>query len=207
MAITKAMEHLREKDQLKDDLNKELESKVEERTIQIQKMNELLKSHNIQLESEIRTVNEARVFSQVMDYKAFQKIFPNDEACYQYLSKLKWKQNETTSCKKCGYQNFPSPDSLSIRCGRCRYLESTTAGTLFQNIKFPLLKAFYITYRISTLPDDSTTSINLSKEINLRTGTLLIFKKRILSLMEETQYKKKHKDGWTHLIEYSIKHS
>lgn len=204
LAMAKVVENLQERELLKDRLNKELEIKVEERTQQIQKMNELLKSHNIELKSEVAHANEARVFQKIMDFSDFQRIFPDDEACYQYLAKLKWKPNEITYCKKCGSKASPNYEKLSIRCGKCKYLESVTNNTLFQKLKFPILKAFYITYRLSTATNDSITMASLAEEIELRPATLWTFKQKVIALKDANKSRKKHKDGWTHLIEYSI---
>lgn len=204
-ALGRVIENLREKEQLKDQLNKELEIKVEERTQQIQEMNELLRSHNIELKSEVKTANQARVFQKIMDFKDFQKIFLDDRACYQYLAKLKWNSKDASKCKKCGYDGYTISEDLSRRCGKCGYVESVTNGTLFQRLKFPILKAFYITYRTSTATKDSATLTELSEEIELRQATLWTFKQKVIALMESNNTKKKHKDGWTHLIEYSLK--
>lgn len=203
-AVSKMVENLQASKLLKDQLNKELEIKVEERTEQIRKMNELLKSHNIKLETEVNIANEARVFQKAMNYKDFQKIFSTDQACYEYLAKLKWKSKDTAKCKKCGYEGYTTLENLSRRCGRCRYIESVTKGTLFHGLRFPILKAFYITYRTSIGTKDEATLTEMAEEIDLRLATLWAFRQKVISLMEANTTKKKHKDGWTHLIEYSI---
>jgi rubrerythrin len=218
VAVAKVVEGLKEREQLKDKLNMELEIKVEERTQEIQarnkeieernqqieKMNFLLKSHNIELKSEVNLANEARVLQKIMDYNEFQKIFPDDEACYKYLANLKWKPDKSYVCRKCNYPVVPDQETLSIRCGRCRYMESVTTGTLFQSLRFPILKAFYITYRTSTAQNESFTIADLAEEISLRQATLWTFKQKVNDLIQASQTKRKHKDGWTHLIEYSI---
>ncbi|HEX8547853.1 MAG TPA: hypothetical protein VF691_12880, partial [Cytophagaceae bacterium] len=82
-----------------------------------------------------------------------------------------------------------------------------TVDTIFLRLRFPILKAFYIIYRTSSASDTSFSNPVLAQEINIRVATLWSFKKKVLDLIEETKTKKKHKDGWTHLIEYSIKAS
>jgi hypothetical protein len=210
MALMQVVNNLRENEKLKDNLNKELEIKVEERTRkiqentqQIEEMYELLKAHNIALKSEVNNITEARVFQKIMDFNDFQKIFPDENACYDYLAKLKWKRNEKHYCKKCGYEVQPNYEAFSLRCGKCGYLESVTSGTLFQRLRFPIVKCFYITYRTSN-KNDTATIAELSEEIEIRPATLWTFRQKVIALRESFTSKKKHKDGWTHLIEYSM---
>ncbi|HEX8545593.1 MAG TPA: 7TM-DISM domain-containing protein [Cytophagaceae bacterium] len=203
-SMFKIMENLKEKEQLKDQLNQELERKVEERTLQIQKMNEVLKSHNIKLESEVKNVIEGRVFHRTMDFEEFRRFFPDDQSCFLHLAKFKWKANEKHYCRKCDYPIFPAPGTLSVRCGKCLQVESVTTDTLFHKLKFSILKAFYIIYRTSNA-EAPITNISLAQEIELRVATLWAFKKKLSTLVEETKSMKKHKDGWTHLIEYSTR--
>ncbi|TAH25739.1 MAG: hypothetical protein EAZ07_06085 [Cytophagales bacterium] len=204
-AIALSIENLKESQRIKDNINKELEIKVTERTAQIQQMNELLELHNIKLASEVKDANEARVFQKNMSYIDFKKIFPTDEACILYLANLKRKQQPVIICKKCGYDNHTVLKNHSTRCGKCGYTESVTNGTLFTRLKFPIIKAFYITYITSTSIKETTTLTDLATELDLRLATLWTFKQKVLVLIEANKTKKKHKDGWTHLIEYSIK--
>ncbi|HEX8545722.1 MAG TPA: transposase, partial [Cytophagaceae bacterium] len=157
------------------------------------------------LSSEVKSANEARAFQKIMNFTDFQRIFPDDESCFKYLAQLKWKPNEIIRCRKCGYEKHSVLPNLSIRCGKCSYIESVTYGTLFQKLKFSILKAFYIAYLTSTSQNTADTTIaELAKEIDLRPATLWTFKQKVLALMEANKTRKKHKDGWTHLIEYSI---
>lgn len=198
-----ALEKMKESDILKDNINKELEIKVAERTEEIRKMNELLRNHNIELEHEVEDISKARLFQKNMRFSEFQKIFPDNTACLQYLSDIKWKKEDGFKCSKCGYHDFKLNENLSRRCAKCSYIESPIASTLFHNIKFPIQKAFYITYSTSTGTNDLTIE-SAAKELELRTATYFTFRQKVLSLIEKNKSRKKHKDGWTHLIEYSI---
>ena len=204
VAVDKMIENLKESEQLKDNINKELEIKVAERTQQINEMNLLLKTHNIELKSEVMLANEARVFQKNMSFEDFKKIFPDEIACYEYLAKLKWKPKSIIKCSKCEYEGYTKLPNLSIRCGKCSNIESPTNGTLFHRLKFSIQKAFYITY-LSSMDTKETNNISeIAKIIDLRPATAWTFKQKVLALMEDNKSKKKHKDGWTHLIEYSI---
>ena len=73
----------------------------------------------------------------------FTLRFHQDEACYQYLSDIKWEQGYT--CKKCnnkGYCKGLKP--YSRRCVKCGYDASPTSGTMFDKCKIPLHIAFFI---------------------------------------------------------------
>ncbi len=203
-AMIAIMDNLKKNEELKDNINKELEIKVVERTEQIEKMNQLLKFHNIKLKSEVKVANEARVFQKNMNYEEFIKIFQDDKSCYNYLAKLKWKE-ATVLCKKCGYDKLTELENHAFRCGKCSWVESVTNGTLFHKVRFPIQKAFYITYLTSIGTKEANKVTDISKEIDLRNATVWAFRQKVLTLMEENKSKKKHKDGWTHLIEYSIK--
>ena len=202
-AMIAIMENLRKNEELKDNINKELEIKVAERTAQIEKMNELLNFHNIKLESEVKVANEARAFQKNMNYEEFLKIFPDDKSCYGYLAKLKWKE-ATVLCKKCGYDKLTKLENHAFRCGKCGWVESVTNGTLFHKVRFPIQKGFYITYLTSLGTKEGNNVTEISNEISLRNATVWAFRQKVLTIIENHKSKKKHKDGWTHLIEYSI---
>ncbi|TAF77089.1 MAG: membrane protein [Bacteroidetes bacterium] len=204
------VKQLRENEELKDNINKELEAKVKERTLEIlvkneeiAKMNDLLKLHNIELSHEVQDISKARLFQKNMRFDEFKKTFSSNETCIAYLSNLKWNDKNKYKCAKCAYENYKTLDNLSVKCKKCNHIESPMANTLFHNIKFPIQKAFYITYSTSTGTNDLTIE-SAAKELELRMATYFTFRQKVLSLIEKNKSRKKHKDGWTHLIEYSI---
>lgn len=203
-AMLAIVENLKKSEELKDIINRELEIKVAERTVQIQQMNELLKYHNIELKTEVQVANEARVFQKNMNFEEFLKIFPTEKDCYDYLAKLKWKKTELIKCKKCGHDKLTALENHTYRCGKCSWVESVTNGTLFHKVRFPIQKAFYITYLTSIGTKETNNVTDISKEIALRNATVWAFRQKVLALMEDNKSKKKHKDGWSHLIDYSI---
>jgi hypothetical protein len=59
---------------------------------------------------------------------------------------LKWKDGYV--CKKCGKAQYcKGINEFDRQCTKCGRLDSPTAGMLFHNCKFSLLKAFYIVYQ------------------------------------------------------------
>ena len=111
----------------------------------------------------------------------FTKQFQSNADCLSYLVDIKWK--DTVKCKKCSGKEFwKGKYSSNVRCKQCGYEESPTAGTLFHKIKFPLLKAFHICYRVS-VSKKGMSSWQLSRELDLRQMTCWAFKRKIQAAM------------------------
>jgi tRNA(Ile2) C34 agmatinyltransferase TiaS len=65
--------------------------------------------------------------------ESFQRHFPDEESCLQYLAELKWQQG--VRCKKCGGEMWwKGKRWVDRRCQACNYNESPTAGTLFHKV-------------------------------------------------------------------------
>ena len=115
----------------------------------------------------------------------FTKKFQSDADCITYLMNIKWKDG--VKCKKCGGHEFwKGKCSNNVRCKQCGYEESPTAGTLFHKIKFSLLKAFHICYRISVCKK-GMSSWELSRELDLRQMTCWTFKRKIQEAMNSSE--------------------
>ena len=79
----------------------------------------------------------------------FHQHFKTDEDCLAYISGIKWENG--FSCKRCGNNKYCiGKKPLNRRCTKCRYEESPTSGTMFDKVKFSILKAFHIAFKIST---------------------------------------------------------
>lgn len=114
----------------------------------------------------------------------FQAKFPDDRSCLSYLSELKWKNGY--SCPKCGNTNYcRGGKEFSRQCTKCHYVESPTSGTLFHKVKFPLLKAFYIVYYVST-NRKGISSTELSRKLRLRQKTCWMFKQKVMNGMKSS---------------------
>lgn len=111
----------------------------------------------------------------------FNWKFKTDEDCLKYLSFLKWENGY--SCKRCANDKYcEGKKPLNRRCTKCRYEESPTSGTMFDKVKFSLLKAFHIVFKIST-KKKGMSSIELSNEFELRQKTCWEFKWKIQQAM------------------------
>lgn len=114
----------------------------------------------------------------------FQEKFPSDRECYKYLAELKWKEGYV--CKKCGHTNYcKGIKEFDRQCTKCGRLESPTSGTLFHQCKFPILKAFYIVYYVST-SKNGISSCELSRKLELRQKTCWLFKQKVMKAMESS---------------------
>ena len=181
---------------LQTKVNRELEQKVKERTLELDIKNEKLKNANQQLEEqaeEINTMNRLldkdnwnlkkesklemrkRLLSKGVSYQEFKEIFPGDISCYQYLALLKWQDG--FECRKCQYNKAIDLPKFAKRCSRCGSVESVTSHTVFHNTRFPIDKAFYIAHlEISGM---KMTLKKVSEMLDLRMATCAGFRKKI----------------------------
>lgn len=123
----------------------------------------------------------------------FQEQFASSEDCLKYLADIKWK--EGFKCRKCGHSHSCNGKaSHSRQCTSCRYVESPTAQTLFHQVKFDLLKAFYIVYFVAT-NKKGITSTELSRKLNLRQKTCWSFKRKVMKATKSSENHKIESDA------------
>jgi hypothetical protein len=207
--------------QLKDKVNRELEAKVRERTLELDKKNQELEISNLKLKEQahklnrinsmldldnwklknaIRDVLNERFQEKTMDYAQFTTLFPDTLACYRFLEELKW--NEGYRCRKCGNEKyFTGTSKFSRRCTRCGYNESITAYTIFQSLKFPVEKAFYIAYLTVTGWKDLTLE-EVAEKLKISPHAVWAFRAKVAGRLEQMQAKGRytpHSD-WTSVI-------
>lgn len=114
----------------------------------------------------------------------FQERFPDDESCYKHLCDLKW--SDGYQCKKCGNKKYcKGKNEFDRQCTVCRYCESPTAGTLFHRLRFPIIKAFWIIYYLST-SKKGMASTELSRKLELRQKTCWLFKQKVMKAMQSS---------------------
>ena len=105
----------------------------------------------------------------------FSRYFRDDNDCLEYLSAIKWYNGY--KCKQCDNNKYGSgKKSYNRRCTKCRYDESPTAGTMFEKLKFPILIAFHIIFKIGT-KKKGMSSLELSHEFELRQKTRIKYSK------------------------------
>ena len=194
---------LRENEALKTKVNRELEQKVNERTQQLHSKNEELNKSNVKLEELSKKLGEMsskldldnstlrrsvraslmdRISNREVSLEEFKMIFPDEKACFLYINDIKWKQGEV-QCSKCGHKDLvEGPKKFSKKCTSCAYVESLTANTLYHGLKFPIEKAFYLTYIF--FQEKGYTLDELSAIIDLRRNTVWSFKKKVQTTLD-----------------------
>ncbi|MCR6641166.1 MAG: IS1595 family transposase [Sporocytophaga sp.] len=135
-----------------------------------------------------------------INYLEFIERFSSESDCYQYLVDLKWDKGY--KCRRCGNSGWVKGKKWYYRrCKSCSYDESATSGTLFHKIKFPILKAFHILFRISTKKKGMST-VELANEFGLQQKTCWLFKAKIQEAMKSSgKYKL---SGIVHVDEFAI---
>ncbi len=130
----------------------------------------------------------------------FNKRFKEDADCYEYLSLIKWENGFV--CRKCNYdKHYKGKKTFSKRCLRCKYDESPTTNTMLEKLKFPILIAFHIVFKIST-KKKGMSSMELSNEFELRQKTCWTFKQKVQQVMKSSL--KSPLTGLVHADEFVI---
>jgi uncharacterized coiled-coil protein SlyX len=215
------IERLEENKALQEKVNRELEQKVAERTQELKGKNGELEEANSKLKILNEKVNEmnakldydnwhlkkdlkedlkARIIDSEVPYDQFNKVFPDEATCFRYLEELKWGKGY--QCRKCANPKYTKGSKpFTRKCTKCGNVESVTAYTLFHGVRFPINKAFYMTYIVHRRGNKITLD-ELSQLLDLRRNTCWSFKKKVMENIEN--YKKKSKDGhldtWEEII-------
>lgn len=114
----------------------------------------------------------------------FQEKFSTDKDCLEYMAWAKW--GDGFKCKKCANtRSCKGIKEFDRQCSKCNYVESPTAGTLFHQVKFPLVKAFWMVYFIST-NKKGITSTELSRKLDLKQKVCWLFKRKVMIAMESS---------------------
>lgn len=215
------IERLEENKALQEKVNRELEQKVTERTQELKSKNGELEGANNKLKILNEKVNEmnakldydnwhlkkdlkedlkARIIDSEVPYEQFNNVFPDEATCFRYLEDLKWGKGY--KCRKCSNVKFTKGSKpFTRKCTKCGNAESVTAYTLFHGVRFPINKAFYMTYIVHRRGNKITLD-ELSELLDLRRNTCWSFKKKVMENIES--YTKKSKDGhldtWEEII-------
>lgn len=130
----------------------------------------------------------------------FNQRFKTDSDCLDYLVMVKWADGFI--CKRCSNDKFcAGRKPHNRRCTKCRYDESPTANTMFNKLKFSILIAFHIVFKIST-KKKGMSSLELSNEFELRQKTCWAFKRKVQLAMRSSL--KSPLTGMVHVDEFVI---
>jgi hypothetical protein len=123
------------------------------------------------------------IFKKELSQEQLEELFACDEKCLEFLADIKWKDG--FACRKCGNENYcPGKTPYSRRCTKCKTEESSTAGTIFHNCKFPVSKAFYIAYNVCKGKEDLST-YEYARRLSLRQMTCWNFKTKIQQALQQ----------------------
>lgn len=81
----------------------------------------------------------------------FQRMFPDEASCWQYLEQLRWPSGFT--CERCGAVGEPfrlATRTTVLKCRSCRRPTSVTAGTVMHRTRTPLHVWFWAAYLVAT---------------------------------------------------------
>ena len=195
--LSRLVAELKEKELLKDKVNRELEDKVAQRTTelhaknqelgdlneelesksaQILKMNEQLDLLNYRLKQENKEMLTASISAATLDREKIHEIYPDRNRCLQFLKNKKWKEGFV--CRKCGNEKHQELTNLKgKRCTKCGTSESLTANTLFEKQRVPLEKAFFIAYEVFQ-KQSQVKAPELAEYLGLGTKTCFNFIKK-----------------------------
>ena len=144
-------------------------------------------------------MTERNIFKGVNSIK-FNQRFKDDNDCLEYLAEVKWHNGY--KCKRCENDKFGNGKHIhNRRCTKCRYDESPTVGTMFEKLKFSILIAFHIVFKIST-KKKGMSSLELSNEFELRQMTCWSFKQKLQQVMKSSL--KSPLTGLVHVDEFVI---
>ena len=196
--------------ELKDQVNRELEAKVHERTLELEnkslqleksnerivkqsneinQINSMLDLDNWKLKNRVKEVLNEMLLEQTMTYEEFKTLYPDMMSCYRFLETYKWEKG--FKCQKCGNEKyFDGVKKFSRRCTRCGHNESITANTIFHGLKFPVEKAFYSAY-LTVAGKQGETLANLSNKLELPLNTVWSYRSKVSSILKDIESKGK----------------
>ncbi|MFN8437492.1 MAG: 7TM diverse intracellular signaling domain-containing protein [Cytophagales bacterium] len=204
LAQLQTINQLKENEEIRLTYTQKLEEEVKARTEELQKayeeihvFNSFLKEKNLKLETDVLQMSQERVHSKLMSMVEFRNIYSDEEKCKEYLFTHKWTENKPFKCIKCGHDKEMLHEPYTKRCAKCKYVESTTANTIFHGLKIPLPEAFYMIYAVFT--QKNITAEELSKETDISERSCSVFKKKIQEVEAQLKVKQK-KLGWEAIV-------
>jgi transposase-like protein len=115
----------------------------------------------------------------------FLSHFSTEKACYDYLNKYKWVNG--FKCTNCGcteaYNSQKKPHHK--QCKACLRVISPKSNTLFHNVKFSIVKAFYIVFKMSATTK-SISAEQLSKTVGINRKSALLFQNKVRRAMQSS---------------------
>jgi hypothetical protein len=115
----------------------------------------------------------------------FISRFGTENACLAYLVNYKWSCG--FECTNCSCTEFYASKKKAYhrQCKACLRLVSPTSHTMFHHIKFGIVKAFYMVFKMSAITK-SISAEQLSKSVGVNRKTALLFQHKIRHAMQSS---------------------
>ena len=98
------------------------------------------------------------------DLVEFEARFATEEACRDYLLRLRWPQG--FRCPSCGHERAWPVRKIWLQCARCGRQTSATAGTIFQDTRKPLGLWFRAMWHV-TAQKNGISALGLQRVLGL----------------------------------------
>lgn len=135
--------------------------------------------------SDIQGRNNGIAKAQKCSIKDFEREFPNDDACLEYIKELRFPGGITT-CTKCGVErrHYRVTGRMAYACDHCGKHISPLAGTIFHKSCTPLTLWFHAIFQMgSTKCGISAKQIQRETGVTYKTAWRMF--KQIRQLMAE----------------------
>ena len=107
----------------------------------------------------------------------FNRQFPNEDACIDYLAKLRW--DGSPICQHCGSLDaYGIPSRHIFKCRDCKKQFSVRTGTIFEESRLPLQKWFYAIYLL-TSQKKGISSVRMAEYLDITQKTAWFMLQRI----------------------------
>jgi len=135
-------------------------------------------------------IDEGKPKYSDMNLLLFQEQFRSEDDCHQWLFNTRWPNG--FYCPACGHEKYSLISTRRLyKCTNCSHQASITAGTIFHKTKTPLLKWFWLSFRMST----SKTGVSIAemqRELDIKDyKTIWVMAHKIRKAMadRDAQYK------------------
>ena len=100
------------------------------------------------------------------DLSAFEARFGSEEACREYLARLRWPDG--FRCPRCGSDRYWPVRDVLLQCVKCGHQASVTAGTIFQDTRSPLRLWFRAMWWVAA-QKNGASALGLQRILGLKT--------------------------------------
>ena len=160
-----------------------LNEKLKKQSEQIMKMNEQLDIANFRLKKDNKEILKNTIVGVPISIEEVQTVFSNKLSCLNYLHQLKWEKGFV--CNKCkNHTHKELPHNGGKRCSKCGTIETTTSKTVFERLRIPLEKAFYIAYMVYH-HSSTIKATELADELEISSKTCYNFIKKCKTKIKE----------------------